>query len=102
LFGIIIASIVALVIAPLTEELFFRGFMLQTISRKISPVWGVILTTMIFAGIHFEFQSIMPLLILSLVLNILFIKTKSIWPGIIFHILNNTIAFIIVLFGIVV
>jgi len=102
LFGIIIASIIALVIAPLTEELFFRGFMLQTISKNISPVWGVILTTMIFAAVHFEFESIMPLLILSFVLNVLFIKTKSIWPGIIFHVLNNTIAFIIVLFGIVV
>ena len=76
--------------------------MLQTISKNISPVWGVILTTMIFAAVHFEFESIMPLLILSFVLNVLFIKTKSIWPGIIFHVLNNTIAFIIVLFGIVV
>ena len=101
-FGILIASFIALIIAPFTEELFFRGFMLQTISKNISPAWGVILTTMIFAAVHFEFQSIMPLIILSLVLNILFIKTKSIWPGIIFHIMNNTIAFIVVLFGIVV
>jgi len=101
-FGIIIASFIALIIAPFTEEIFFRGFMLQTISKNISPTWGVILTTMIFAAVHFEFQSIMPLLILSLVLNILFIKTKSLWTGIVFHVMNNTIAFIVVLFGIVV
>lgn len=102
IFGIIIAGLIALVIAPFAEEIFFRGFMLQTIAKNISPAWGVVLTAMIFASVHFEFQSIMPLLILSLVLNILFIKTKSIWPGIIFHIFNNTAAFIIVLFGIVV
>jgi membrane protease YdiL (CAAX protease family) len=100
--GVIIAFVIALIIAPLTEELFFRGFMLQTISKIISPIWGIILTALIFAAVHFEFQSIAPLIILSLVLNILYVKTRSIWPGIVFHILNNTIAFIVVLFGIVV
>jgi len=100
--GISVAILVALVIAPLTEELFFRGFILQTLAKILGPAWGIALTALIFASVHFEFQSIMPLLILSIVLNVLYVKTRSIWPGIIFHIFNNTIAFIVVLFGIVV
>lgn len=95
--GIIFAFIIAVIIAPLVEEIFFRGFVLQTLAKKISPFWGIILTGLIFASVHFEFQSIMPLLILSLVLNVLYIKTKSIWPGIIFHIFNNSVAFLIML-----
>jgi hypothetical protein len=95
--GSVFAFLIAVIIAPLVEELFFRGFVLQTLVKKISPFWGVILTGLIFASVHFEFQSIMPLLILSLVLNILYIKTNSIWPGIVFHVFNNTIAFFIML-----
>lgn len=95
--GFTFAFIVAVVIAPIVEEVFFRGFVLQTLAKKISPFWGVVLTALIFASVHFEFQSIMPLLILSVVLNVLYIKTKSIWPGIVFHVMNNSIAFIIMI-----
>jgi len=95
--GFIFAFLIAVVIAPFIEELFFRGFVLQTLAKKISPFWGVVLTGLIFASVHFEFQSIMPLLILSIVLNVLYIKTKSIWPGIVFHIFNNSFAFVMML-----
>ncbi|MFC1655241.1 lysostaphin resistance A-like protein [Patescibacteria group bacterium] len=97
-FGIFIAVLIALVIAPVVEEIFFRGFVLQTLAKRISPFWGVVLTALIFASVHFEFQSIMPLLILSVVLNVIFVKTKSIWPGILFHVFNNTISFIALYF----
>lgn len=93
-FGVFIAVVVALLLAPIVEEVFFRGFVLQTLAKRISPFWGVVLTALIFASVHFEFQSIMPLLILSVVLNIIFVKTKSIWPGILFHVFNNTISFV--------
>jgi len=92
-YGLVIASFIALLIAPFVEEIFFRGFMLQTLVKKIGKVWGIIITTLIFAAVHFEFGSIMPLIILSLILSVLFIKTESIWPGIIFHIFNNSLAF---------
>lgn len=92
-FGFIIAMIVAIFIAPVVEEIYFRGFVLQTLAKRIGPLWGIVLTALIFAAVHFEFQSIMPLIILSFILNVLYIRTKSIWPGIIFHIFNNSIAF---------
>lgn len=97
-FGIMVAIFVAIIIAPFVEELFFRGFMLQTLAKRISPFWGVLLTALIFAAVHFEFQSIMPLLILSFILNILYIRTRSIWPGIIFHMFNNSVSFIAIYF----
>lgn len=95
--GFTFAFLIAVIIAPFVEELFFRGFVLQTLAKKISPFWGVVLTALIFASVHFEFRSIMPLLILSVVLNVLYLKTKSIWPGIVFHVMNNSIAFLILI-----
>lgn len=91
--GFVFAFLIAVIIAPIVEEIFFRGFVLSTLVKEISPFWGVAITALIFASVHFEFQSIMPLLILSVVLNVLFVKTKSIWPGIVFHIFNNFMAF---------
>ncbi|MCD6109365.1 CPBP family intramembrane metalloprotease [bacterium] len=95
--GIIFAGFVAIILAPFIEEIFFRGFVLNTLVKRISPIWGIILTALIFAAVHFEFQSIMPLIILAFVLNILYVRTQSIWPGILFHIINNIIAFFVLL-----
>lgn len=90
--GLIATFVIAVILAPLVEEIYFRGFVLQTLAKVVSPFWGVVLTALIFAAVHFQFRSIMPLLILSLILNILYLRTKSIWPGIVFHIFNNFIA----------
>ena len=95
--GILFAGFIALVMAPFIEEIFFRGFVLNTLVKKLGAGWGIILTALVFAAMHFQFQSIMPLIILSFVLNILYVKTESIWPGIFFHIANNTIAFFVLL-----
>ena len=92
--GVLVALFIAVIMAPIIEEIFFRGFILQTLVKRISAFWGVIITALIFAAVHFEFRSIMPLIILSFILNILFVKTRSIWPCILFHIFNNTITFI--------
>ncbi|PIP65832.1 CPBP family intramembrane metalloprotease, partial [Candidatus Peregrinibacteria bacterium CG22_combo_CG10-13_8_21_14_all_44_10] len=40
----------------------------------------------VFAGIHLEFQVFMPLFLLGLVLNWMFYKSGSLYPGIFFHI----------------
>lgn len=90
--GFMAALIVAVFIAPFVEEVYFRGFVLQTLAKVVSPFWGVVITALIFAAVHFQLKSIMPLLILSFILNILYLRTKSIWPGIIFHIFNNGLA----------
>jgi CAAX protease family protein len=94
-FGVSIAILIAIIIAPFIEEIFFRGFILQVLAKTIGVFWGSVITAFIFAAVHFEFQSIMPLLILSFVLNTLYIKTKSIWTGIVFHIFNNTITLLV-------
>jgi len=95
--GIIFAGFVSIVLAPFIEEIFFRGFVLNTLIKRISPVWGIVITALVFASVHFEFQSIMPLIILAFVLNVLYVKTGSVWPSILFHVVNNTIAFFVLL-----
>jgi len=94
-FAMMIAAIVIVGIAPMLEELFFRGFILQGLVNKIGPYFGALLTALLFAVVHLQFSSFIPIFILSLVLSVLFIRSKSIWPCIIFHIINNAVAFTI-------
>lgn len=79
-------------IAPILEEIFFRGFVFKTMLKKWAPWLAFIMSSLIFAAIHFEFQSIIPLFILGLIMNWIFYRTKSLYPGIFFHIINNIIA----------
>lgn len=89
------ATIVILVItflAPVIEEVFFRGFVFKAMIGKC-PKWiAFVISAAIFAAFHFEFQVFMPLFLLGLILNWMFFKSKSLYPGIAFHIINNVIA----------
>lgn len=89
---IALAILVMVILAPVVEEIFFRGFILNNLVANIGSRWGNFITAIIFAGIHFEFQSVLGLLLLGVIINTLFLRTGSIWAAIIFHIINNSIA----------
>ena len=91
--NLIIVGVMVVGIAPIVEELIFRGFFLRTLSNKIGVFWGSILTATIFAVLHVPWQSFIPIFILGLIINRMVIHSKSLWPAIVFHMLNNSIVF---------
>jgi len=92
-FSIIIGGIIAIGIAPFVEEIFFRGFLLRAVSDKWGIIVGNITTAALFAVFHMQWQSIIPIFILGIIINSITIRSKSIIPAIGFHIFNNAIAF---------
>jgi len=80
------------ILAPLTEELIFRGFLLGALLPKIGYPFGVTVAALIFSAAHLNLDSFLLLFLLGALLSVLYIRTKSLWPGIIFHSINNTIA----------
>lgn len=94
-FDFSLAVIALIGIAPIVEEVFFRGFVLQTLLGKYSPILASILTAAFFAVLHFEFGSMGIIAILAMILNWMFIKTRSIIPCIAFHMANNVLAFLL-------
>ena len=89
----IIAGIIIILAAPIFEEIFFRGFLLRTLSDKLGIFLGSILSAALFAIAHFPWQSVIPIFILGVIINSIVLKTKSIIPAIAFHIFNNAIVF---------
>lgn len=91
-FGAVVTVVIITFFAPVLEEVIFRGFIFKTMI-KAWPEWvAFAVSGLVFATIHMEFQSILPLFILGMILNWMFFRTKSIYPGIFFHVVNNGIA----------
>jgi CAAX protease family protein len=93
--SLIISGTLIVLVAPIIEEVFFRGFLLRALSNKMGIFYGSLLSALIFALLHLQPNSLIPIFILGLIINSLVIKSKSIIPAIVFHVFNNAIAFTI-------
>jgi membrane protease YdiL (CAAX protease family) len=95
----VLAGVFVIGIAPVAEEFFFRGFLFQSL-RKSMGVWiAAPASGLIFGALHFAPDKLVPLAILGTALAYVFHKTRSLWPCIMLHALNNTIAFTVLLTG---
>ena len=89
-----------IVLTPLAEEVFFRGFIYGLLRKDIGRFWGLIVQSLIFSLIHFDIffsDFLYPFLFrffLGIVLGILFEITKSIYPAVICHGFVNFFAYI--------
>jgi uncharacterized protein len=84
--------LVAVFIAPICEETFFRGFLFAGLLRGMSLWPAVIVSALVFAVVHGDVGSFAPILVLGLVLALIRWRTSSIWPGMALHALNNGLA----------
>jgi membrane protease YdiL (CAAX protease family) len=86
-------GIIAIVIAPPAEEAVFRGLIYPTIKRLGYPrlaLWG---TTLLFAAIHWNLASFLPLVLLALVLTWLYERTGNLLAPMVTHALFNAVNF---------
>jgi uncharacterized protein len=90
--------LVGAVLAPLVEEIFFRGFLFQGFRAKYGWVRSMLLSSMIFGIAHLDPASLIPTFILGNVLAYLYHRTNSVWPGVILHVLVNTFGLAFVYF----
>jgi len=84
------------VIAPLVEELFFRGFIFIGLRDKIGWQGAILMSAAIFALAHVIPTSFFPIFLLGVIFATLAEFSGSIWPGIIIHTLNNTLSLSVV------
>ena len=83
------------VIAPLGEELFFRGFFYGALRNWRGPALAAILSGAVFGGVHLGSSPVgylVPLAFFGIGLCLLYEWTGSLYPPIALHALNNSIA----------
>ena len=91
--GLVLALILGAVVAPLAEEVFFRGFLFAGL-RRDHPFWLAAMgSALIFAVGHMVPGAILPLGVLGFLFAWLRERTGSIWPSIVMHAANNALYF---------
>ena len=80
------------IVAPLCEEVLFRGLMV--------PRLGIVVSALVFAALHASYDStfaieVIAALIFALIAGYVFRKTKSLYPSLVAHILVNTLTIVV-------
>ena len=89
-FGYILLIIAIAIIAPIGEELLFRGFLQQFLEQHWKDITrAILITSLFFSIIHMNPYWFIQIYILGIMLGFLSWKTNSIFPPLILHALNN-------------
>jgi len=90
-------AIFAIVIAPVAEEFIFRGMLYPFIKRAGSPRLALFGVSALFALIHFDLGTLLPLFVLALALTWLYEKTDNLLAPMLAHSLFNAANLVLLL-----
>lgn len=89
----VLAFVTLVIIAPIAEEVLFRGYLYGYMKRYL-PVWvAVILSSLVFGFMHGSWNVGINTFVLGIVLCVLREVSGSIYPSILLHMLKNGVAF---------
>lgn len=82
--------VTAAIAAPIFEEIFFRGFLMASLTR-VMPGWAaVLLSALIFAAAHLSLSEVLPLMTLGIVLGFVYGRSRNLLASILLHSLWNS------------
>jgi hypothetical protein len=96
--GLVVAGFMIICIAPFAEEFFFRGFFYGALRTRFTVAVAAIVDGLVFGLIHFQGGTdglliVPPLALLGVVFCLVYERTRSLYPCIALHALNNSIAY---------
>ena len=81
-----------IILAPIGEEIFFRGLLFQALSRKLGIWLAIIVSGLIFAALHLSLYALLPLVATGIALAYIFYRSGNLWVSITAHAAINTIS----------
>jgi membrane protease YdiL (CAAX protease family) len=94
-FGAVPVQVLLIVVAaPISEELCFRGMLFGGLRQRLPRLAAALVSALVFGALHATtgISAVPPLIGFGFILALLYEKTGSIVPGIILHMLNNSVA----------
>lgn len=85
----VIVALGAGLVAPLCEEVFFRGFLQQGLRVRAEAPRAIVVTALIFTAFHLEPVGFVARFELGVLFGLLYWRTGSLWPAIGAHVANN-------------
>ncbi len=91
-----------IVVQSISEEIFFRGFLLEKLESLAGPSLAICITAVLFGMAHMSYgnwyPAVMPV-IMGLLLGFIVVKTKNLYSAITAHMMFNFASFILYLFA---
>lgn len=87
------------VLVPIAEEMVFRGAILRTLLTLCGHRWrwgAIVLSALLFGLAHGNMAQLLNATLLGCLLGWLYYRSGSIAPGIVFHMVNNSVAVLLV------
>lgn len=88
---LILMGITAAVVAPICEEVVFRGYLYPAVKRFAGPWMSGLCTALMFSAAHGSVSALLPLFVFGLALAALYEFTGSIWAPMAAHFLFNAV-----------
>lgn len=96
--ALIAFALIAVVMAPLIEEFFFRGFVYRAFANKAGVALGALGSSLFFGILHWDFATadrllaVVPLTVFGIALALAYHFTGSLYTSIAMHATNNSLA----------
>lgn len=88
---------IVIVVAPVFEEIIFRGILLPFFVARAGFWPGIALISLLFAGLHWHLPSLLPLFLLSVMFCLAYARTRSLLVPMGMHIAFNGVTVILLL-----
>ncbi len=90
------AIVLTVILAPICEELFFRGLVLEQFARRWGTWRAVAVSALFFGLVHLpNLPQAVNAIVMGVVLGYIYVATRSLTPVILIHAINNGIAYLL-------
>lgn len=93
------ALLTLVVMAPLFEEVIFRGVVLESTRARYGVPAAWLISALVFGIAHVHPAVAVNALVMGLVLGFIYIRSDSLWATVILHAINNGFAYVLLMMG---
>ena len=97
-FAWVLIGLAAIIGAPISEELLYRGVIFQSLSSKVTPWWGAVISAGLFGLAHLSVGALIPIFCIGLIFSRALHKYENLWVPIGAHIGFNSVGYLVTLF----
>jgi len=87
--GMTLTFALVAIVAPVLEEMLFRGVVLGALTTRIGKWGAILLGAVVFSLLHLDVWSLLPFTVLGIGLGWLAVRGRSLWPAVLAHVLYN-------------
>ena len=92
---VVVVLVGACVLAPLGEELMFRGILARSFATRLPAIAAIAISSALFSAYHMALPQLGPTFTLGLALAFVALRADSILPTILLHAINNAVVIVL-------